>query len=259
MTAFSHQIIVGFYAGLYSNWMGLTVMFVSSIFLIKCFQNTKHQTRNITLFAIFTILIMLFHNFMWAYFISVLVIFLMWSAVQRIREKKSIQIIILLSIVIAGIVAIDVLKSEFTEASGGFENDISVALLHSDVFSVQELWINLDKAFKNYMGGFLTNSLVLLLLFLWTLKADYAKVSTKFILSMLFVALIPVLFGDFLIQSRFVYLIPIQIPASIIMWKIYKNQKISFGKPLFYAILLIQINYALHAMANMHFSLPGAE
>ena len=199
---------------------------------------------------------MLFHNFMWAYFISVLVFLLAWSAVQRIRAKKSLRIIVLLSIVIAGIVAVDVLKSEFTEASGGFENDLSIAFLHTDVTESQKLWENLDKAFKNYMGGFLTNSVILLLLLLWTLKADYGKISDKFFLSMLFVALVPILFGDFLVQSRFLYIIPIQIPASIMMWKIYKNPKISFGKPLFFAILLMQFNYALRAMANMSFSLP---
>jgi len=256
MTAVSHQIVVGFYAGLYANWMGLAVMLVSAIFLIKCFQSTNHLSRNITLFAVFTILIMLYHNFLWAYFILVLVFLLAWSALQRIRAKKSLRVIALLSIVIAGIVAVDVLKSEFTEASSGFENDFSVATLHTDVTESQNLWENLDKAFKTYLGGFLTNSVVLLLLFLWTLKADYSKISDKFLLSMLFVALVPVLFGDFLVQSRLVYIIPIQIPASILMWKIYKNPKISFGKPLFFAILLMQFNYALRSMANMNFVLP---
>ena len=256
MTAISHQIVVGFYAGLYANWMGLTVMFVSSIFLIRCFQNSNHQFRNIALFAIFTILILLFHNFLWAYFISVIVFLLAWTSIQWFRAKKSLRLIALLSIVIAGIVAVDVLKSELTDSIGGFENNFVVATDHTDVTESLMFWENLDKAFQNYMGGFLTNSMVLLLLFFWTLKADYSKISDKFILSMLFVALIPVLFGDFVVQSRFVYIIPLQIPASIIMWKIYKNPKISFGKPLFFAILLFQFNYALRAMANMNFELP---
>jgi len=259
MTAVSHQIVVGFYAGLYANWMGLVVMFVSALFLIKCFQNTNHLHRNIALFAVFTILIMLFHNFMWAYFISVVIFLLVWTAVQRIRAKKSLRLIALLSIVIAGVIAVDVLKSELTGATGGFENDLAVAIVHTDVTDPQKIWENLDKAFHNYLGGFLTNSMVLLLLFLWTLKADYSKISDKFFLSMLFVALIPVLFGDFLVQSRFVYIIPLQIPASIMMWKIYKNPKIiSFGKPLFFALLLMQFNYALRSMANMNFQLPEA-
>ena len=256
MTAVSHQIVVGFYAGLYANWMGLVVMFVSSIFLIKCFQNTNHLPRNITLFTAFTILIMLFHNFMWAYFISVVIFLLVWTALQRMRAKKSLRLITLLSIVIAGIIAVDVLKSEFTEATSGFENDLAVATVHTDIIEFKNFWQNIDKTFQRFMGGFLTNSMVLLLLFLWTLKADYTKISDKFLLSMLFVALIPILLGDFVVQSRLMYIIPIQIPASIIMYKIYKNPKISFGKPLFFALLLIQFNYALRAMANMNFVLP---
>ena len=145
-------------------------MFVSAIFLIKCFQSTNHLSRNIALFAVFTILIMLYHNFLWAYFISVLVFLLAWSALQRIRAKKSLRVIALLSIVIAGIVAVDVLKSEFTEASSGFENDLTIATQHTDVTESQNLWENLDKAFKTYLGGFLTNSVVLLLFFLWRTK-----------------------------------------------------------------------------------------
>ncbi len=256
MTAVSHQIVVGFYAGLYANWMGLVVMFVSALFLIKCFQNTNHLTRNIALFAAFAVLIMLYHNFMWAYFILVVVFLLAWTAVQRIRGKKSLRLIALLSIVIAGVIAVDVLKSEFTGATSGFENDFIIATDHTDVTEPQKIWENLDKAFHNYLGGFLTNSMVLLLVFLWTLKADYSKISDKFFLSMLFVALIPILFSDFLVQSRFVYIIPLQIPASIIMYKIYINPKISFGKPLFFALLLMQFNYALRSMANMNFELP---
>ena len=91
---------------------------------------------------------------------------------------------------------------------------------------------------------------------MWTLKANYENISDKLILSMLFVGLLPVLFGDFLLQSRILYIIPLQIPASIIMYKIYKSPKISFGKPLFFALLLMQFNYALRSMANMNFQLP---
>jgi len=199
---------------------------------------------------------MLFHNFMWAYFISVVIFLLVWTALQRMRAKKSLRLIALLSIVIAGIIAVDVLKSEFIGTTSGFENDLAVATVHTDIIEFKNFWQNIDKTFKKYLGGFLTNSMVLLLLFLWTLKADYSKISDKFLLSMLFVALVPILFSDFVVQSRFVYIIPIQIPASIIMYKIYKNPKISFGKPLFFALLLMQFNYALRAMANMNFVLP---
>jgi len=256
MTAVSHQIVIGFYGGLYSNWMGLSVMFASSIFFIKCFQNTKNLSRNIVLFAVFAILVMLFHNFLWAYFITVLVFLLVWSTIQKILSKKNLRIIFLLSLTIGGIIIIDVVKSELTDSIGGFERNFGVAVMHGNITEPQKIWENLEKAFHNYMGGFLTNSMVLLLLFIWTLKADYTNISDKFFLSMLFVALIPVLFSDFIAQSRLVYIIPIQIPASIIMYRIYKNTKISFGKPLFFAILLMQFNYAFRSMANMNFQLP---
>ncbi len=255
MTAVSHQIIIAFYAALFANWMALVVMFVSAGFFLKCFRNTVHLPRNIALFTVFTLLIMFFHNFSWAYFIAILVFFLVWSGVKIKLAKNSVRIIVILGIVIFGIVAVDVVKSQMLGTVGGFERDIFVVDVHGED-NLENFWTNLDKTFKTHMGGFLTNSIVLLLVFLWTLKADYGKISDRFLLSMLFVTLVPFLFGDFVLQSRLIYIFPIQIPASIIIYKIYKSQKISFGKPLVIALLLFQFNYALRAMANMNFLLP---
>jgi len=256
LTAVSHQIIIGFYGSLFANWMALIVMFVAAGFFIKCFQNTVQLPRNIVLFVFFTLLIMLFHNILWAYFISVMAFFLAWSGIKIKFSKKSIRIVVILGLIIAGIVVVDTIKSELIDSVGGFERNIMLSSKYEGSIEPDKLWTNLDTTFKTYMGGFLTNSAALLLVFLWTLKADYGKVFDRFILSMLFVSLLPFLFGDFVIQSRLIYIFPIQIPASIIMYKIYKNPKITFGKPLFFALILFQFNYALRAMANMNFELP---
>ena len=88
------------------------------------------------------------------------------------------------------------------------------------------------------------------------MKANYTNDSDRFFLSMLFVSLLPILFGDFVVQSRMLYNIPLQIPASVMMYKLYNNPKTPFGKPLLVAIILMQFNYALRAMANMYFVSP---
>jgi len=192
---------------------------------------------------------------LWSYFISVLVFFLVWSGVKIKLAKKSLRIIAILGVIICGIVTVDIVKSQLTESVGGFERDIALADLN-DNRKLNNFWLNLDKTFKTFLGGFLTNSILLFLVFIWTLRADYSRISDRFLLSMLFVSLLPFLLGDFVIQSRLIYIFPLQIPVSIMMYKIYKNPKISFGKPLFFVLLLMQFNYALRPMPNMNFLLP---
>jgi hypothetical protein len=254
MTAVSHQIIIGFYTAFYSNWMALITMSISIIFLLKSMRNPDH--KNLALFATFTTLTLFFHSYVWSYYIVVIALFLIWSAVQKKSRKESLKIIIILGIITSGIIAIDVAKSHVGGASNIFEKDLSNPVTSVGFNEFADKWHNLNTTFVVYLGGFLTNSAVLLLVFLWTLKANYTNDSDRFFLSMLFVSLLPILFGDFVVQSRILYNIPLQIPASIMMYKLYNSPKTPFGKPLLIVIILMQFNYALRAMANMYFVAP---
>lgn len=255
LTAVSHQIIIGFYAAFYSNWLALITMSISIIFLLKSLRNPN--SKNLTLFATFTILTLFFHSFVWSYYIVVIVLFLTWSAVQKKIRKESLKTLIILGIITAGIIAIDVAESHVGGTSGSFEKDLATPSVSVGFTEFANKWQNLNTTFVVYLGGFLTTPAVLLLVFLWTLKANYQQNdSDRFYLSMLFVSLLPILFGDFVVQSRMLYNIPFQIPASVMMYKLYQSPKTPFGKPLLVAIILMQFNYALRAMANMYYVAP---
>lgn len=187
---------------------------------------------------------------------AVVILFLVWSAIVRIRAKQGVQVVIILAIVTSAIIGIDVVKSYYIGVTTSFQKDLDIpADLSINEFA--ERWRNLSSTFTWHLGGFLTNSAILLLLFLWTMKANYSNNSDRLFLSLVFVTILPVLFGDYLVQSRLFYNIPLQIPASIIMYKLYTDHKTSFGKPLLLVLILLQFNYALRAMANMYFIPPG--
>jgi len=257
MTAASHQLVIGFYAAFYANWMALIFMFVSTLFLIKSLRGSSPVFRNIVLFAVCTTLTLFFHSYTWSYFISVVVLFLIWSAVVKKKSRQNLKVIIILGTITFGIIMIDATKSYFVGSTTGFQKDLDLAESKLSVNEFKKRWSNLDATFKIYVGGFLANSPILLLLLIWVLKADYSNTFDRFFLSALFVALLPILFGDFVVQSRIFYIIPLQIPASIMMYKIYKSPDVIFGIPLLFALILMQFNYVIRGMANMNFVPPG--
>ena len=258
MTVASHQVIIGFYAAFYANWMAIIMMIISITFLLKVLQRDSHVYRNLLLYASCCILVLFFHSYTWSYFIVVISFFLIWSGIQGKISKESIRIIVILAIVTFSVVSIDLLKSYLGGVSDSFSNDLLNPATSIGYDEFTKRWDNLNSTFHWYVGGFLTNSAVLLLVFLWTITSNYKNHFDRILYSMLFISILPVLFGDVVVQARIFYDIPLQIPASIMMYRIYKNPKKStFEKPLLFALILMQFNYALRAMANMYFVPPS--
>jgi hypothetical protein len=255
LTAASHQVVIGFYAAFYANWLALITAFISIMFLLRSLHGNG-SSISLVLFTIFTILTLFFHSFTWSYFIAVVVLFLTWSAISYKRAKRSLHIIIILVLITSGIIATEFIRSYYTGTHDIFTKDLSNPVTETGLGEYIKRWTNLNTTFRVYLGGFLTNFAILLLLFLWTIKANYNSNSDRIFLSMIFVSLLPILFGDFVVQSRILYNIPFQIPASLMMYRIYKNYHMPFGKILLFTIILMQFNYALRAMANMYYISP---
>jgi len=253
MTAVSHQIVAGFYGALYANWFGLIMIFLSCLFLLKSLRAKHPSFLNISLYGILGTLALFFHSFTWSFFIVAIVLFLIWTGISKKNSSQSLKVLGLLSIVTITMISIDFSHSYYIGTNDSFTNDLINPATSFGLNEFANLQQNLFTAFTIYLGGFLTNSAVLLLVFLWAISAKYCHDSDRFLLCILFVSLIPILMSDFVVQSRIIYNLPLQIPASIIMVKFLKSSKFVFGIPLFFVILLMQFNYALRAMANMNF------
>lgn len=256
MTAFSHQIVVGFYGAFYANWMAEIVILTALIFLLKALREDRPLQLHISLFALFALLSLFFHSYASSYFIGAIMLFLCWSTFYYRHTKRRLKTLLVLGIITLGIIGIDIVKSYYTNSTSGIQKDVTLAKSSENANQFPLRWFNLNEAFRIYVGGFLTNSYVLVLLLLWALlMVKYNNDSDRLLLSVLSIALLPLLFGDYAIQARLIYNIPFQIPASIIIYRISKDT--IFGKPLFFALLFIQINYALRAMSNMQFIPPS--
>ncbi len=251
----SHQLVIGSYAAFYANWMSLIVLCVSLAFLVKSFKE-DFKFINVVLFATFFSLTLFFHSYTWSFFVVVIAFFLIWSALIRKKSRKDLRVIGILAIALVGVISIDLMRSYYGEISDSFQNNLTNPSTSVGFDQITKLEFNLNTTFHMFLGGFLTNSALLLLVFLWTITASYQKTSDRLVYSMLFVSLFPILFGDFIVQSRIIYYIFLQIPAGILLYTLYKNPNYSYGKPLLAAIILIQFNYALRAMSNIVFIPP---
>jgi len=252
LTAASHQLVVGSYASFYSNWMSLIVLCVSLAFLVKSMKEDSHFI-NVILFSIFFTLTLFFHSYTWSFFVAVIAFFLIWSGVHRKKSKKSLRVIGILAIALISVISIDLMRSYFGDVGNSFQNDFANNSTSVGIDQFSNWWSNISTSFNIYLGGFLTNSVLLVLVFLWTITGSYHKTSDRLVYSMLFVSLIPILFGGFVVQSRIIYDVFLQIPAGIMIYKLYQNKQFSFRIPLLAVIILIQFNYAFRALANMNF------
>ena len=255
LTAASHQLVIGSYAAYYANWMSLIVLCVSLAFLIKSMRG-DFNFINVILFSIFLTLSLFFHSYTWSFFVVVIAFFLIWSALQRKKSKKNLRVIIILSIALVSVISIDLLRAQFGDVGNSFQNNLTNPSTAVGFDQFTNWWFNLSTTFNYYLGGFLTNSALLLLVFLWTITAKYQNTSDRLIYSMLFVSILPILFGDFVIQSRILYDVFLQIPAGIFIYKIYKNPNFTFRLPFLVVVILIQFNYAFRAMSNIIFIPP---
>jgi hypothetical protein len=157
----------------------------------------------------------------------------------KMNHYQSKNIIFLLVIVISS-VAIDIARSSLT-ATSGVASDIVLAQT-AGTGQLSSLWSNLVDTTKFFSGGQFSNFIIFALGVFWLFRSDLRQVSNIFILVFLALAVLPLLVGDSVIQSRVFYDIPFQIPAAIGLTYLWRNKnKILVTMPICIWIFIISI------------------
>ena len=84
-------------------------------------------------------------------------------------------------------------------------------------------WSSLIDTTQNYYGSLFGNSIIYALGIYWLIRCKLTEVSTIFLISFLSIGIIPLFFGNWIVQSRVFYDIPFQIPAGIALAQIYRR------------------------------------
>lgn len=252
LTVVSFHFIVGLYGGFLANWLALITGGISIIFLLRSW---KHPASiNFAIFGAATAITLFIHTYTWTYLIASIIAFIAISYVINRKDHSNLRIVLILVSIVAINITIDIAKMSHFGTGGGLERDL---VLVQDFYGPDQFvlrWNNLQYAFHIYVGGYLTNSVLLILSLIWVLKAKYSNSFDRIILSYIFVGAIPIIFGDFVMQTRIFYNMPIHIPAALLLYELGTSKKVhpilSYG--LISVILIHLFNYAMRALSNFY-------
>ncbi|MDQ3967701.1 MAG: hypothetical protein M3275_04810, partial [Thermoproteota archaeon] len=222
--AISFHTLIGIYAGLYANWLGLIVGYVSIAFLFRYLR--LGRLFDIVAFSTLLIAVLFIHVYTWTilaavsgiFLLAILILTFKWHKISSNLFTKRRIIWLLVAILIS--VAVDIAKVSLTSSSSGLQRDIELAQrdLGTEQFTMQ--WDILNVTMHDSLGGVFSNFVILLLGLFWVLKSNMREPSTVFLIIFLSAAIVPLYFGSWTLQNRVLYDIPFEIPAAIALYYI---------------------------------------
>jgi hypothetical protein len=267
VAAISPQIVVGLYGGFLANWLALIPALISMLLAIRISDEFHKMTDakgsskrlvaySLAFYAALT-LVMLFHVYTWGYVILVTVLFIFISYFGlrsiHIRKVQLIKVMAILSAVVVASILTDYAKSSYFGVSTGISRDSFVAGSSFDLANFNSRWETLDFTLGAYVGGFLSNPIIMMLALIWTFKNSYLRGFDRLVFASLFILTIPILFGTIVIQARILYLVPLYIPAIMILLAQKRDKLVTYS---IVALVLAMAVYALRAVANLYLVLP---
>ncbi|HEY8139626.1 MAG TPA: hypothetical protein VIE86_00920 [Nitrososphaera sp.] len=265
--AMSPQIVVGLYAGILANWLALIPALFSIVVAVKISEHAKSKDLDwrklsasaAVLFALLA-LTNLFHVYTWGYLVLALGLFAVISFVvmrksASVDRRVLLKVSVILGSVIVASVAADYAKSSFLSVTSGLSQESILAGNTLSPTNFLSRWEALDFTFSSYVGGFLSNPVIMALALLWVFRSSYQKAFDRLLLSMIFLLAVPILFGSSDIQARVFYVVPLFIPALLSLNSLRQNNNGTFFLAMFTLAISMAV-YALRAIANMDLVLP---
>lgn len=209
-TALSFQTLIGAYAGFYANWIALIIGYLGFVFLFKFLK--KGGRRNLFLFSSLMVVLLFSHEYTWTILTIVMGAFLLVMLTKGPYQKRG---TLLLLIILLSTVILDIAKTTVTRVTNGFGNDMAVA--HQQQTGLGQFanrWSNLKDTMIHY-GALFSNFIILGLSLYWVLRCNLKESPSILFMIFFSVGILPLLFGDWVVQSRIFYDIPFQIPAAL--------------------------------------------
>ena len=259
-TALSAQVVVGMYAGLLANWLALIAGSLALHFAMQTWSGDNNQktVMNAGFLAAVLLLIMLLHVYTWGYFIAAIVVF---AAISFITSRKTTfrpaAKILVIAVVAAGSVGLEYSKSFAYAGPVGLDHDIQRVGSDLDLQNFNGRLDNLNRSLGSYMGGYLSNPIVWMLVIVWLVRSNYSTFN-RILLATLAIISVPALFGSVEFQARVIFNTPLHLMTFLGLFPITtkSNDKNWIGRLALIAVLLSLAIYCLRAMANLNLVLP---
>jgi hypothetical protein len=250
LTAVSFHTLVAIYGGFYANWFALIIGYLSFVFLIRFLRTSSKQS-----FVVYSLLILVLlfsHVYTWSLLAIVSGIFLIVMLKLNYYDKKR---VILLLIVILSSVIVDVVRTTITHSHSGIERDMSIAHVEVGLKQFTQRWSNLAYAMHDYLGGLFGSFIILILGVYWLFRFDIKETSNILIVIFLSVGIVPLYFGDWVVQDRVFYNIPFQIPAAIGLTYLNKPNN---GTIITLSVCIWLVAMSILAASNFYLVIPAS-
>ena len=241
ITVVSFQIMIGIYAGFYANWIALIFGYTSLIFSIR-FLNTGSR-KNLIWLSLSMVALLISHVYTWTIFTTFLIIFLMVLKFQRLYDFKAIKFVLAIAICL---VFLDLSKSYLVDLTSGIQHNLGIA--ENTGFGLSDRWSTMVRTVQVHLGGIFGNIIILALALYPAIFLSYRNVAGIFILLFLSIGILPLFFGDLIVQSRVLYDIPFQIPAALTISALFTKTN---GRLLSGSIIISLMAISIHTMDNL--------
>jgi hypothetical protein len=244
LTVGSFQTLVGTYAGFYANWIALIIGYLSIIYAFKYLK--KPSPLPLVIYSILIVVMLFCHVYTWTILTIVTIIFLGVALKMNYYRRRSVLFLLL---IVFGSVAVDLSRMAFTGSAGGVEQDIRVAQQQqAGLKQFDQRWYNILSTTQFHYGSLFGNSIFFALGLYWLLKSKTEEPWNIFLLIFFSVGIIPLFFGDWVVQSRVFYNIPFQIPAAIALTFLVSTKRT--GPMIVVAVGIWLISFSVRAVLN---------
>jgi hypothetical protein len=244
ITAVSFQVMIGMYAGFYAAWIALIFGYLSLIFALRYLKNQDNM--NLVWLSISMIALLFSHVYTWTLFTAFFIIFLLVLKWKRVYDSRSIGIIL---IIVIAVFVTDLVRSYLIGLSSGIQRDIVIA--ESFKFGLSQAgaaWSNIVRTVEVHLGGIFGNIITLSLALYSAIMLRYNNVLSLFVMVFLSIGILPLLFGDKIVQSRVLYDIPFQIPVACALTSVFASRH---GKLISIVIAVSLLAISIYTMNNL--------
>jgi hypothetical protein len=242
------HILIGIYGGLYANWVSLIWAYLAFLFLFKCIERPKRI--NFFVFSILLIMLLISHTPTWNIYMYVIGLFLIVIYFMNRKKNKKLVVYAILSVLPS--ISIDIVRMLLINTSG-VKQEIGFAMQREIGFhGINTIWHNLIDTTHLHLAGQIGNPIILILILYWVFIKNMKENYTIFFIIFFTLNILPILFADKVIQARFYFEIPFQIPAAIALTVLKEKA----GTYITFAICLWLICMSLYMTTNFVLTVP---
>jgi hypothetical protein len=236
LTICSFQLLSGTYAGFYANLIALVPGIFSFIALVNVLS--KPSIGGVSLYLITLTILLFCHVYTWTIIVFVTIIFLLFDLVKRFHVRK--YIFVALTIISISAV-VDITRISITGATG-LEQDIKIVKTIFGIENYPNRWAELSRVSYVHLGGLLGNSLMLALAVYCAITINGGKNPFIYIILIFFsIGLLGLFLGNYIMLSRLIFNMPIQVAAALSIFYI-RNYTKSYALSIALIVSLIAIS-----------------